>query len=197
MAIDYDIKIREKIKDLQDLAERETKEFTDYFKGQDDISIVLKSHLYIESIINNIFKLVFPSDSKIADLTFSKKIDVLESLDLSVNKRLVIILRGLNKLRNNFAHNYKYELKEEDIARMGHILPHRKIKKNLRLKYRLNSLIYYAIGHLHFIRAFEDIYPFFSACLRNDSIFKRDKFYDKKKIFDNVPDDFLNDFYIS
>lgn len=103
-----------------DVMEQELSEFNDEYKGlvegkNNDLSVVLRSHLILEYYLDRYIPLANPGVENWEQLrlNFSKK------LEIANNKRTTIGLiypsiKSLNRMRNKYAHNLKYEPTEND-----------------------------------------------------------------------------------
>lgn len=92
----------------------------------DDLSIVLKAHMILETFLEEIIYDYYKSEKakeiiENLNVGFSKKVDLLEKfnlLNISTSnidgKKCIKILRDINKLRNKFAHNLEVGLLDCD-----------------------------------------------------------------------------------
>lgn len=150
--------------------------------SNDPLIIILKTHLYIEELINQLFLLVLPEPHKILKKRFSEKIDILEALSLNVppdkNNLIVKKMRVINKLRNSFVHKLGNKLTFNDFRELIDKTSMPKGSNVARLKCALS----YFIGYFHFLLTISKFFPFASTCIRSEKIFKRDKGYSICKI---------------
>ncbi|WP_152609741.1 hypothetical protein [Geobacter anodireducens] len=83
--------------------------------------ILLKGHLLLEVAMNNaISKFSKRKVVKCKDLSFSKKLKVLESLQPYIHsdlKQALLHLEQLNRLRNRLAHEFMFDGGPEDLGR--------------------------------------------------------------------------------
>jgi|GEM_PF-1633917 len=154
-------------------------------KTDDPLSVVIKSHLYVESLLNQIITLVFPVPKPILNKNFSYKIDSLLSLDLFPSTEILRKLQHLNILRNKFAHNYKYKILSKDIEPllMG-VKLNKKISNNLKLR---NALAY-IVMYLEALKNVYQVLPFSFLLYSFDKVFSRDMTYNKSKITSMLKD---------
>ena len=78
--------------------------------------VLLKGHLLVERYLDRLLGL-FPLYSEVilqCRVSFSERIHVLESTKL-LNPRIITTLKRLNKVRNEFAHNYDYKVTMNDV----------------------------------------------------------------------------------
>ena len=93
---------------------------TSYFKEvcscEDVRLLTLVSHLYIENFLNEIINRRIPNPNKILDYRFKQKLDIIHSLNhLSLD--LYDDINFLNKLRNSFAHDLKFNISKFDFEK--------------------------------------------------------------------------------
>jgi hypothetical protein len=184
--------IESRIKELKEKCEQEFAHYVAYVQRKDDILVtVIKTHLYAESVIDEILRLTLPEPKKITEKTFVHKIDLLEALGLCHDKEIINKLRHLNHIRNKFSHNYNYKLTVQDISTLAKSIPEtEKHKSDEKVRYSLG----YIMGRLHFVRVFQEVVPFISSCVSNKKIFIRDQFIDYEKISKQIPKDLMGYF---
>ena len=78
-------------------------------KHSDEITIVLKAHLFIEYMLDMLIKKKVKRADLILKYNFAKKLDILYSFDL-VPQYLYNNISTLNTYRNKLAHNLNYFL---------------------------------------------------------------------------------------
>ena len=107
------------------ILQSEIEEFNDYLSSvADDRYEVLLVHLYIENIFDKYInlKLVEP-----IHVTSSNKFGFAQKFELvlafgKIDDQLKDGVSKINKLRNNLAHDYKYEISKDDVDKMGQTL---------------------------------------------------------------------------
>lgn len=72
--------------------------------------LILLSHLYFENYINEILKKRLGHSSKMLDLSFSIKLEILHASKIISDDFFYTELRFINKLRNNYAHNLYFDI---------------------------------------------------------------------------------------
>lgn len=150
--------------------------YSTHIKGNHDIlSIVLKSHLYVEFIIDEILKLVLINPNKILKKRFSDKIDLFESLDL-VTPDIYKKLRILNGIRNKFSHDLNYSFTRNDFSDL------RASNEQNKPNVALLKFVDFLIGYLHAFKGVYETIPFVFTCAKNKAIFNRDVNFKKKNI---------------
>jgi uncharacterized protein YutE (UPF0331/DUF86 family) len=182
-----------KIKQIKARAEKEHNEFYDKHlkSSKDEIVIVLKTHLFVENILDQVITAFLPKPKELLGKTFSDKIDIIKALNLPVvsNTNTVQKLRALNKIRNKFAHNLDYRINQKDIE---------PLQKGLNLDKTLQTpaILRYTLGHLTgFLIGSTTtcfVIPFFATCMSHETIFAKDFGFDIQSIIKNhYPDDLL------
>lgn len=145
--------------------------------NSDTLSIVLKTHLYIEGCLDELLKMNLPNPKYVLDKTFVQKLDVFEALNLGFppgNGFIESKLKLINKVRNSFAHNLDKNLTEEEFKQLAAGVKKPNIKNDLTsLKY----VFMHIIGYLHALVAMNDFYSFLNSYQRNKAIFTRDIFW--------------------
>ena len=83
------------------------------------LQIILNGHLYIEYILNKILEnsLVNAKVMNIEMLSFFRKVNMLFAMG-KIEKEMNEFLLSLNKIRNEYAHNYYYAPEYEDAYRL-------------------------------------------------------------------------------
>ncbi len=90
-------------------------------KENDPIILLLRSHLYSESLLERIITFMLPRGDKLIEngnLTYHNKLVVVEALDC-LPDIIVSSLRNLNKVRNQCAHELNRKITDGDITRIG------------------------------------------------------------------------------
>lgn len=175
----------EKIKKQHSLHDINLKQFFDYLNASDELSLVLKSHLEVEKIINNLILIILPKPSKIIkEYTFTQKINLLEALNMFPKPLIYEKLRKLNDIRNDFSHEQKSTLKEEDVL----VLEKGYDAKAESVQKRYISSIYRIIGYLLAIHDANLVLPYLESCQRNNAILARDPGYKIKEVAKDYPE---------
>jgi len=81
----------------------------------DELTIVLKAHLFAEFLIDHIIKEKFSRPKRILNYTFYKKLEIIYSIDLIPNYLYKNIL-FLNKMRNKYSHDLDYRINPKEIV---------------------------------------------------------------------------------
>ena len=166
-----------KAKNLDLKIESEIKAFWDkHCSGEtDELTIILKCHLFIETCLNDLISLSLPNPEIILEKSsFFQKIILFEALNVSLNKSLIKKLKAINKIRNNYIHNLDKSFTEKEL---------RWLKKNLSVKTKdfsfkdILSNLHYLIGYFHAERTITRSFPFIANLKRNDALIKKDICY--------------------
>ncbi|WP_026478306.1 hypothetical protein [Alkaliphilus transvaalensis] len=89
------------------------KDFMDYTETEDLMGIILRGHLFIENELMTLISNVLVNPSKIKLPYFSNKLDAAFSLGI-IEEQWYGAFKKLNKVRNNYAHDLRYEFSEND-----------------------------------------------------------------------------------
>lgn len=81
----------------------------------DELTIVLKAHLFAEFLIDHIINELFKRPKVVLGYTFSKKLEIIYSLDLIPNYVYKNVLL-LNRIRNKYAHDLDYRIDPKEIV---------------------------------------------------------------------------------
>jgi len=106
------------------------KAVNDFYSGvaseTDPTNVLLKGHLYIENLLDEILTVYDISPKKISHGTFYSKIKTLEDLARRENfeqkrniESAVVSLFALNAIRNNLAHSLTFKIDEPSVNRIG------------------------------------------------------------------------------
>ena len=128
-----------KYKDLFD-----NDEFLSYVFEQDETSVVLKAHLYLEQVINEVIKKFTKNPEGFLNETFHKKIIFLYSIG-AISKDFSNRLAVINNIRNKFSHNFEYKLSLKEKTKLSKLIgPRLYIPKKLITFYRAEESILFA-----------------------------------------------------
>lgn len=183
-------KIKISIEDAKLITVREKEKMDAFFErhineNKDVITLVLKAHLYIEGLIEDILSSVLVKPEKINRKRFSDKLDIFEAMNLDFfSGNLMNKLRSLNRLRNELAHRLNKNLSESDIQPL---MENVKFKKDSSLEKKLACAMRYLVSYLHFVVVANKYFVFVLDCKRNASIFEKDIGYQEKSIFAAYP----------
>lgn len=165
-------------------------------RHKDTLFVVLKSHLFVEQLMNDILLLSFPNppSRKVLekDVSFSSKIKLLENvnLDFIEGKNILGRIRCLNEIRNGYGHNLNYRLKKRDL---NGLLENFKISRNRPLYDLLEKGVSGLVGYLLAARALLKTLPFLVDSMRNQKRYKDDKVFQIKNIIKEYKDSGLSE----
>jgi uncharacterized protein YutE (UPF0331/DUF86 family) len=166
---------KKEIENVKKRLDREnTKRMRRIFSSQNNLlSIVLKGHLIIESLIDDILQIYNGSEGNIRDKRFSDKIDILKFCSI-ISLHTYKKLKTLNRIRNSFAHNLNYKPTHEEL---NHFLGKNSGKTPRRISDKIAQGIIYQIGYLDFIKNFNQYHPFLATTLARHEVFQKDLAY--------------------
>jgi hypothetical protein len=174
------------------LKKEDIKEFNsfieDHFdKNNDEMIKILKAHIYVEIIMNDIFMYSLPKPKNLLkNMKFSKKIDLLEAISGEFGSKIIAPLTYLNLLRNKFSHEIDYIITKDDISSLANGLKLTDI--NLR------STLIGIIGYLHALRTITKKLPFLTSCLQSKKLYESDKGFNAEAIRTSYGSE-LNEFF--
>jgi hypothetical protein len=121
------------------------------------ITLIIKSHLFLESMLDHVIKKKLPHSSLILDrhdFTFSFRIDLLRVLNL-IDAIVFNDLKSLNSLRNKYAHDLAYDIALFDVTKFHYCKYFsdlfRKCPEDLKRPLNclaLRLVLYYLFSHL-------------------------------------------------
>ncbi|MCP1174314.1 hypothetical protein [Ralstonia chuxiongensis] len=89
--------------------------------NMDPVMLVLRAHLFTEALLERLILVSLPRGDKIVEagnLTYAQKLVLVEALQ-KLPDDITSSLRGLNKVRNQCAHELGKEISETDVTRIG------------------------------------------------------------------------------
>ena len=93
--------------------------FIEFLEKEDNLVVILKTHLYIEAELSRMIMKYFPNNDGL-DLTkinFPSKVYLARSLGLFSKEEAKIYVE-LNNIRNKYGHNFYYEISDTQITKM-------------------------------------------------------------------------------
>ncbi len=84
-------------------------------ESEDDMGMVLKSHVIIEKYLHALNESLMKDRSIYRELRLSFMSTVKLSAAIGLNNRLIPVLRSIDKLRNKYAHSMKTDLTKNDV----------------------------------------------------------------------------------
>lgn len=120
----------------------------------DPIMLVLRGHLFSESLLERIIRLSLPRGDKVvesASFSYAQKLLFVEALE-TMPDSVCSSLRGLNKLRNQCAHELGRTITDADVVKIGSPLGKEFTVMHRNNKYdpvkTLRGVIHYVIGYM-------------------------------------------------
>lgn len=169
-------------------SEKESRDFynKNILGSKDELSIVLKIHLYLEFNMDKLLSLAIPAPKEILKMKFSDKLKILESINFHpIDENIIKKIKVVNTIRNKFSHKLDYKLTNEDILEIS--------KKPNDTGQSPTQWFLKEAAHL---RGFMDaavhittLFPFLMNSLRNKELFKDDKKFNYKAIFETYKND--------
>jgi hypothetical protein len=105
-----------------ELRDLELKTFQDAVGAESDPTmLILRSHLFTENLLERLIRLSLPRGDKVieaASLSYAQKLVLVEALE-ELPDAVASSLRGLNKLRNQCAHQLGRTVSDADVVRIG------------------------------------------------------------------------------
>ena len=151
---------------------------THFIPSTDLLTKILKAHLYIEGLINEIIKNTFPYPNDLIGQKFYAKILLLNATGPVLYKPVFSRLKALNAIRNNFSHNLNYKPSETEANKLILFTSIKETNNERKIIRGLMSLI----GSLEYICAITKSLPYLMTCLRNEALFDHDKGFNKKEV---------------
>ena len=166
--------------------------FMDYAAHPDDpLSVVIKSHNYLDQLASEIIKLhmkepekLLGDDNQPKNYYLRQKVNLLSALGYINDENVLNNFEALDKLRNKFAHRYSYKIVRSDIEKFG------VLNNNIHLVDNLLSYIANLVGYFMSIRTMLEVAPFYNECCNRQDIFIKDSGFKSREIKSNYPENF-------
>lgn len=100
--------------------EKNIDNFLKQFYVEDETSVILKVHLYIEQKVDELIGVIFPRPNYVLTQTFAQKVNILNSMDVLGEKKFESLI-VINKIRNKFSHKLGYKLTKQDVQELRKI----------------------------------------------------------------------------
>lgn len=105
-----------------ELRDLELRTFHDAVGAESDPTmLILRAHLFTENLLERLIRLSLPRGDKVieaASLSYAQKLVLVEALE-ELPDAVASSLRGLNKLRNQCAHQLGRTVSDADVVRIG------------------------------------------------------------------------------
>jgi hypothetical protein len=97
---------------------------TDLNPDQDELTLIIKAHLYIERILVQIIEddLKFPEELRANDLRFPTKVGLATAMAL-IPQEMRAVLFHMNFMRNKIAHDLRYRIDQAETNRLFEFFP--------------------------------------------------------------------------
>jgi hypothetical protein len=144
------------IEDLDDHLKEIRDRFIADTQGEDDLGVILRAHLYLESTLDGLIRefLEKPDTIELDRLQFPVKLQLAAAIGALLDE-YVAPLKFLNSLRNKFAHNIGAKISESDEENLFSSMPRddqAKISGGRNVRYTLSYLHGSLYGGLYTIR---------------------------------------------
>ena len=156
--------------------------FKKHWKNANELTMVLKSHLFVENCLDKFFLLAIPKPKHILRKSFYDKVMIFDALNYSPDKELITKLLAINTLRNKYAHNLNYKLKLKDIKSLLEGVDIKSRKNKVKLARGLAS----TMSYLYTTKALFQMFPFATTCYINRKIFEKEKACKMDKIIKKI-----------
>ena len=131
----------------------------DAFEEEKMLTIVLKHHFIVEFLVDKIFECVLDKPEIIVKKTFADKFKIFEAMGLdNGDEELRNIIWGLNNIRNEFAHNPKFDLWSRKGSKM---IAAMKVKGKNNTE-RFSKACLYLAGYLETMWSLYKLFPLLS-----------------------------------
>ncbi|WP_298771421.1 hypothetical protein [uncultured Shewanella sp.] len=91
------------------------KSLLDALQGEDDLGVVVRSHIVVELYLNSLIELSMISIKHFKKIKLDYHDTVKLAVALGLNQRFEQPLNSLGTLRNDFAHNLRSEISKQDV----------------------------------------------------------------------------------
>lgn len=140
---------------MDHFAAADKKKFDDAIGRENDPTmVVLRAHLFSENLLERIIRLQLPRGDKLIEsssFSYSQKLMIVDTFDM-LGDPIVSSLRGLNRLRNQCAHELGKIITDSDVVRAGSPLGKIFTEMHRAHKYdaiaTLRETIHYIIGYM-------------------------------------------------
>ena len=141
--------------------EREFNKFTAAIGDEGDPTmLILRAHLFSESLLERYITFKFPRGDKIIEsgtLSFHQKLTIVDAFN-ELGDHVISSLRNLNKLRNQCAHQLDKKISDGDVLKVGSPLGvtftrlrrEAKFDEIILLRKIINYICGYLTGHCHY-----------------------------------------------
>ena len=91
-------------------------EFLEALFGEDDLGVVIRTHIHIESSVNRLLNLLISLPDELPQLRYDQKLKL--CCAMGMDKTLYPALKALGDLRNAFGHNIDTKLTSKSISQL-------------------------------------------------------------------------------
>ena len=92
--------------------------FHDALRGEDELGVVIRAHIHIESRLMNLMELFFSAPEHLSKLALEYEQMVMLAVACGLNLEFASPLRVLGKIRNRFAHKLDSSLDKQQVRNL-------------------------------------------------------------------------------
>lgn len=156
--------------------------YNHHLKNTRDIQgLVLKIHLIVEKLLDDILILSFTKPDEIVKMRFKSKIAIYEAMNIDFCNAMIKELKILNSIRNKFAHNLDYKIPKSILFQLTPKDHKHELNRALDiLKSFSINILSFLIGTKSTLKAF----PYLFICIQNRNLYEKDVGFNYKKIIE-------------
>ena len=98
-------------------------EFHEILHIEDELGSVIRAHLHIENLLDQLLAKQFPVVGRLKELELTYKEKVVLSLAMGLNEEFKSVLMGVGEIRNKFAHRPDFEITKQDTNNLYKAFP--------------------------------------------------------------------------
>jgi hypothetical protein len=98
-------------------------EFHETLHLEDELGSVIRAHLHIENMLDQLLAKQFPVVERLEELDLTYKDKIVLSLAMGFNEEFKPVLMGVGEIRNKFAHKPDFEITKQDTNNLYKAFP--------------------------------------------------------------------------
>lgn len=167
------------------VANRELYERKKKLKGKKWLMLFLNYHLFFEAIMNDMLLLLLGKTrgKQKQRFGFAQKVEVLDLMGGIQEERLKEFLLFLNKIRNEYVHNWEFDFPEGDYKKLMNFSP--PLPSKMRKKMKIECCMGYWMGALNHALTALRCFPIGMMYLQHKELLEKDITLDGKSLQDN------------
>lgn len=156
----------------------------DFHNNDQNLIFVLKAHLFMEFLIDEIFNIALPNPKMITRMSFSQKLKIYEAIGFdNDDEEFLAAVNLVNDIRNKYGHNIKFKLSSHEAT----ILINKVKLDGKKLggrsnRERFDGLVLYVLAYLRVMVSLHKLFPLMSAYFKNVDSFEKDKWFKSKGV---------------